>query len=73
MAQILKFTPSVNSFDPETLAILGAAYDHAVADLTAFGHSKSIREFLAARIILAATRGERDLDSLYKLALRGIA
>jgi hypothetical protein len=71
MAKILKFTPSVNSFDPETLAILGAAYDRAVANLTA--QSKSIREFLAARIILAAMRGERDLDSLYKLALRGIA
>lgn len=68
---ILKSTPSVNSFDPETLAILDAAYDRAVANLTA--QSKPICEFLAARIILTAIRGERDPDSLYRLALRGIA
>lgn len=71
MAKILKFTPSVNSLDPETLAILGAAYDRAVANLAA--QSKSIRKFLAVRIILAAMRGERDIDLLYKLALRGIS
>jgi 2C-methyl-D-erythritol 2,4-cyclodiphosphate synthase len=73
MAEILKFIRPTDSFDPETLAILGTVYDRAVASLNGHSQSDAVRSTVADRIMTAASRGERDVDLLYKAALRGIA
>lgn len=72
MAQILKFIPRDSSFDPETLTLLGTAYDRAIASLRDKGQPESVYEIMAQRIIASATKGERDPDKLTRIALRGI-
>jgi hypothetical protein len=72
MAQILKFIRSETSFDPETLQMLGAAYDLAIASLHDRGQLESVCELIAERIIAAAARGERSPERLSETALRGI-
>jgi hypothetical protein len=57
-----------NSFDPETLKMLGAVYDLAVASL----HDSKQRTLIAERIMASAMNGERDLHRLCGEALRGI-
>jgi hypothetical protein len=71
MAQILYFVRPNKSLDPETLEILGAAYDKAVASLQD-GMSDAVCEEIAGRLIEAGAHGERDPDALHELALRGI-
>jgi hypothetical protein len=60
---------SNDSFDPDTTAAMGAAFDFACE---AVGKDLSIatREAMANRIIEAARAGERDPDELAALALR---
>ena len=72
MAEILQFVRSRESLDPEALSILGAAYDRAIAALRSEYTSKLVCETIADRIIDAGRRGERDPDTLHKLALRAI-
>jgi hypothetical protein len=72
VVQILKFIRPGNSFDPETLKILGAAYDLAVVSLQDSGQPDVLHEIMAGRIIAAAAKGERDIAALSGLALRGI-
>lgn len=73
MAQILKFIrPQEHSFDPETLLVLGAAYDQAVASLHDKGQPDAVCEIIAGRIVASAMKGERDPQRLSQLALRGI-
>jgi hypothetical protein len=72
MAQILKFIRSDNSFDPETLRTLGAAYDLAISRLHDRGQPETVCELIAERIIAAAARGERSPERLSETALRGI-
>jgi hypothetical protein len=60
MARILKFIRPDSSFDPETLPVLGAAYDLAVADLHDTGQPDSVCEIIAGRIVASAMTGERE-------------
>jgi hypothetical protein len=57
-----------NTLDPETLKMLGAVYDLAVASL----HDSRQRSLIAERIMMSAMKGERDLHRLCGEALRGI-
>jgi len=54
------------SFDPETTRLLGLAYERACLDVPP---DEPVREALAKRIIVAARRGERDLERLIKYGL----
>lgn len=67
------FSQYVGSFDPETLDVLGRAYDLAVANLHDKGQPDTVRELIADRIMLSARKGERDVHELCRYALRGIA
>jgi hypothetical protein len=72
MAEILQFIRPDNSFDPETIALLGAAYDKAVAELSDHEQPKLVREMLAKRIIALAMKGERNPERLCKSALAAV-
>lgn len=72
MAQILQFIRPDNAFDPETTAILTAAYDKAIAALHDRGQPEIVREIIAKRIITLAGKGERDPDRLCTSALTAI-
>jgi hypothetical protein len=72
MAQILQFVRPENSFDPETLAILSAAYDKAIVGLHDSGQPEIVREIIAKKIIALAMKGERDADRLCASALAAI-
>jgi hypothetical protein len=55
------------SFDPETTALMGLAYEKATAGCT----DDSARELIAKRIIEGARRGERDIERLAACGLQG--
>jgi hypothetical protein len=61
------------AYDPETLAILTAVFDDAWADLIiprmADARPKMLRYLLATRIMVAASRGERDPVKLKAIAM----
>jgi hypothetical protein len=57
------------SFDPETLAILKAAFDDACAHLAADQRTAGMRSTVAERILKLAARGERDPIRLRTYAL----
>jgi hypothetical protein len=63
MAQV----PPFANFDPETAAILGAAYDEALARL--LDQPDVVRELVAKRLVALATRGERNIHKLCDEAL----
>ena len=65
----IQFVRPENSFDPELVATLMAAYDKAVASLHDNGQPQIVREIIARRIIEAAKKGERDPDRLRNAAL----
>jgi hypothetical protein len=69
MGQIPQFIRPYDVFDPETLVILGEAYDKALASLHDRGQPLLVREIMAERIFDLATMGERDPDRLCKAAL----
>lgn len=69
MGEILQFIRSYDVFDPETLAILGEAYDKAIASLHDRGQPLVVREIMAQRIFDLATTGERNPDRLCEAAL----
>ena len=62
MAQV----PPFANFDPETAAILGAAYE-ALARL--LDQPDVVRELVAKRVVALATRGERNIRRLCDEAL----
>jgi hypothetical protein len=67
MPDIIHYIKQPGSFDPETLSVMGAAYDSA---LKAFPVSAlHIREQIASRIVHGARTGERDPDKLCQMAL----
>ena len=71
MASILPFVrPHDGSFGPELTRIMGEAYDAARKQLHV-GQPDIVYEIIAARIIAAAKKGERDPDKLCESALRG--
>jgi len=59
-------TPFVEpgAFDPETMRLLGQAFESVCAQLHDTGQPLIVREVIAKRIIEAAKRGERDPDRL---------
>ena len=59
-------------FDPETLAILKAAFDEACMDLPPGQHIPSVRANLAQRILSRASQGERDPVRLRAYALMNV-
>ena len=63
MAQVPPFT----NVDPQTAAILGAAYDEALARL--LDQPDVVRELVAKRLVALATRGERNIHRLCDEAL----
>jgi hypothetical protein len=54
------------SLDDETTRLLGLAYERACEGLAL---DVTVREAIAKRIIVAAKRGERDVDRLIKYGL----
>lgn len=60
-----------SAFDPETIAIMGRAYETARARLGP-DQPRPVLETVAKRILEAARRGERDHDKLTAVALRGL-
>ena len=58
------FPPAETAFDPETIAVLAAAYAKSLE-----GQSDALREAIAKRIIELASKGERDPDKLCQGAL----
>jgi hypothetical protein len=65
-----------SSFDPETLQIMGVAFDSAWykllvsgSALTASWRAEHTREALALQIVASARRGERDVGRLCEDAL----
>ena len=70
-AAIISFLDG-RSFDPETTAAMGAAYDQACRGLYDKGQPKIVQEIIAKGVIAAAQAGERDPDRLARLALEAI-
>ena len=56
--------PDTTTFDPETIAVLTAAYQNAIK-----GQSAAVREIIAKHIIALASEGERDPHKLCEGAL----
>jgi hypothetical protein len=72
MAKILQFIRPEHAFDPETVRMLGVAFDKAIHGLHDQGQPEIVREIVAKRIIALATRGERDPDRLCDSALAAL-
>ena len=69
MSQILNFIPANTTFDPDTAAMLGAAFDKTIAALHDSGQPEIVREAIAKHIVALAAKGERNPDLLCKAAL----
>jgi hypothetical protein len=69
MGQILKFIPADTYFDPETVAILGTAFDRTIAALRDGRQPDAVRQAIAERIIALASKGERNPDRLCEATL----
>ena len=73
MTGILPFTPCPQgAFNPEDLKALGEAYDLAASCLKG-RTTTDVSEVVAARIIYAGMKGQRDLAMLCTLAVHGFA
>jgi hypothetical protein len=60
MASILPFIRARGDFDDETTRLMGEAFDTARASLDGYDEPELFYEIIAARIIEAAMKGERD-------------
>jgi hypothetical protein len=60
------------SFDPETIEVMGKAYDKAKRRLHDTGQPVLVQEVIAKRIIDLAATGERDPDQLARRALEAL-
>jgi hypothetical protein len=68
----MPFSDAPNSFDPETLALLREVFDAAWTELAASAANDeaiATREMVAARLMMAARKGERDTAVLKAIAL----
>lgn len=72
MAHISEFIVQDDAFDPETVSLLGTAYDSAISKLDGQAASEAVREVVARCIIASASMGERDPDRLREAALAAI-
>jgi hypothetical protein len=71
VASILPFIrPHDGSFDPDATRAMGEAFD--AARMQVEGAGQVVHEAIAARIIAAAQRGERDPMRLRNIALAGL-
>jgi hypothetical protein len=57
------------SFDPETTASIGQAFENACREMLARGQPASLYDSIAKRLIVLAARGERDPAKLSEAAL----
>jgi hypothetical protein len=73
MGEVLPFVRRRQSaFDPDTVSVMGKAYDDAIATLSDnVGAEHHIRELIARRIVKMARSGDVDRERLYKWALSG--
>lgn len=69
MPSIVPFVPADVKFDPESLAIVGIAFDKARAALAGGEVVDVAEDVLARQIITLAHGGERDSDRLCSQAL----
>jgi hypothetical protein len=53
------------AFDPDTVSLLGAVLEQAIAKLPPDGRSQERKTLLASKLLSAASAGERDLAGLY--------
>jgi hypothetical protein len=60
------------SFDPETIEVMGKAYDKAKRRLHDTGQPALVQEVIAKRIIDIAATGERDPDQIARRALEAL-
>jgi hypothetical protein len=60
-------------FEPEATAAMGEAFEAACNELRGTGQSEGVREFIAARIIAAASGGELDPVRIRMAALIGLS
>jgi hypothetical protein len=61
---------SDRSFDAETTALIGQAFDKTCRELHDSGQPASVKEIIAKRVIEIAGRGERDPDRISEAALK---
>jgi hypothetical protein len=64
-----KLEISDRSFDAETTAIIGQAFENACRQMHAKGQPESLNDSIAKRLIVIAARGERDPAKLSEAAL----
>jgi hypothetical protein len=73
VASILPFIkPNDGSFDDEATRVMGQAFDAARKALHSSGQPQIVYETIAARIIAAAQKGERDPVRLCNAGLAGL-
>lgn len=61
-----------NSFDPQTLVVLEAAFDEAWLTLKSIGNTTVRPDELARSMLRLAMEGERDPVALHDGALKGL-
>jgi hypothetical protein len=69
MGDVLRFIPPDIIFDPDTVAMLGVAFDKTIAALHDGRQPEIIRETIAKRIIALAAKGERNPGRLCEATL----
>jgi hypothetical protein len=69
MASILPFIPASADFDPEALAVIGAAFDKARVMFDRRDHAGVTIDAVARQIITLANSGEHNADHLCERAL----
>jgi hypothetical protein len=73
MASIRAFIkPSDGAFDDLATRVMGEAFDDARKRLRSAGQPQIVMETIAARIIAAASKGERDPIRLRNAGLAGL-
>jgi hypothetical protein len=71
---IRRFLDGHHRFDPETVRLMGLAFEMALASLRpAPDYTDPVREVIARKIIELAEAGERDTERLSDGALEGLA
>jgi hypothetical protein len=71
MSTIDRYLQEPGVFDPETLALMGIAYECALKSFPTPA-PQNVREVIAVRIIGRARDGERDPDNLCRIAVLGL-
>ena len=70
MGEVFKFIPpDTVFFEPETVAVLGAAFDKTIAAIHNGRQPEPVREAIAECIIALAAKGERNPDRMCEATL----